>query len=110
MSFKEYPKWVEGVLVNDAEEEKIVAGKVTKTKQVKQHTEKEAAYKPAEYPKWVGDVVVNNAEEEEALSGVDLGKMTKGEIEQYALDKYDVNLNTSLRKDELIAEVEALGG
>ena len=70
MSFKEYPKWVEGVLVNDAEEEEIVAGTVTKTKQAKQHTEKEAAYEPVEYPKVVDGITVNNAEEEKALKPV----------------------------------------
>jgi len=66
MSFKEYPKWVEGVLVSDAGEEKIVAGKVTKTKPAKQHTQKVEKYEPAEYPKWVNGVIVNDAEEEKA--------------------------------------------
>jgi len=65
--FNEYPKWVDGVLVNDTAEEKLVAGKVTKTKQAKQHKQKTTSYKPSEYPKWVGDVIVNDAKEEKAL-------------------------------------------
>jgi len=99
--FKEYPKWVDGKLIETEEEEIALTGNATKTKPAKQHTQKTTPYTPQEYPKWVDGKLVEEA---------GLEAMSKKELESYTLKAYEVDLDLRKKKETLIAEVEALGG
>jgi len=67
MAFQEYPKMINGTIVNSVAEEKALTGTSKKTRPAKFHRHPKPEYVPIEYPKIVDGVTVNNAEEEKAL-------------------------------------------
>lgn len=66
----EYPKWVDGTIVETAEDEdalRMDRGLPPREVWVPPSPDMPAGYVPQEYPKMIGDVVVNDEHEEHAL-------------------------------------------